>query len=130
MHPFLEGLRPTLHISHRGGALVAPENTLAAFREAVVRHRTDMLELDVHATRDGAIVVHHDDDLGRCTDATGAIASMSLDEVLRADAGYHFTQDDGKTFPYRGSGLRIPLLSEVLAAFLGVRFNLEVKAQA
>lgn len=129
-HPFLEGLRPTLHIAHRGGALVAPENTLVAFRDAVHRYKTDMIELDVHATSDGAIVVAHDDDLGRCTDLEGPIASMKLAEILRADAGYRFTPDGGGTFPFRGAGLKIPLLADVLSAFPGMRFNMEIKAQA
>ena len=63
--PFLRGLRPTLHIAHRGGALLAPENTLVAFRQAVERYRTDMLELDVHLSRDGELVVAHDPTLER-----------------------------------------------------------------
>ncbi|RYZ32027.1 MAG: hypothetical protein EOO72_15925, partial [Myxococcaceae bacterium] len=54
---FLDGLKPTLHIAHRGGALLAPENTLEAFQRAVHTHRTDMLELDVHLSRDGEVIV-------------------------------------------------------------------------
>jgi glycerophosphoryl diester phosphodiesterase len=126
-HPFLNGLRPTLHIAHRGGAALAPENTLVAFRDAVERYRTDVLEIDVHATSDGAIVVAHDPTLDRTTDLSGPIASRALAEVQRADAGYRFTPDGGRTFPFRGAGVRVPLLSEVLLAFPDMRWNVEIK---
>jgi len=129
-HPFLEGLRPTLHIAHRGGALLAPENTLAAFRSALERWRTDMLELDVHATRDGGLVVSHDPTLQRCTDGDGRIADHTLAEVQRLDAGFQFSPDGGRTFPFRGQGVRLPTFREVLRAFPGVRLNVEVKAEA
>jgi glycerophosphoryl diester phosphodiesterase len=126
-HPFFDGLRPTLHIAHRGGAALAPENTLAAFELAVSRYRTDMLELDVHRTRDGAWVVAHDDTVDRCTDGSGDIAALTLEELQRLDAGHRFTPDGGRTFPFRGMGLHIPTLREVLHRFTGVRINLDVK---
>lgn len=129
-HPFLQGLRPTLHIAHRGGALLAPENTLPAFREAVERWRTDMLELDVHASRDGELVVSHDPTLQRCTDGHGRISEHTLAELQRLDAGFQFTPDGGSTFPFRGQGIRLPTFREVLRAFPGVRLNVEVKTEA
>ncbi len=129
-HPFLEGLRPTLHIAHRGGALLAPENTLAAFRAAVDRWRTDMLELDVHATRDGELVVSHDPTLQRCTDGHGRIADHTLAELQRLDAGFHFSPDGGRTHPFRDQGVRVPTFVEVLRSFPGLRLNVEVKAEA
>ncbi len=129
-HPFLEGLRPTLHIAHRGGALLAPENTLAAFGAAVERWRTDMLELDVHATRDGELVVSHDPTLQRCTDGDGRIADHTLAQLRRLDAGFHFTTDAGRTYPFRGQGVRIPTFREVLRAFPALRLNVELKAEA
>jgi glycerophosphoryl diester phosphodiesterase len=128
--PFLQGLKPTLHIAHRGGALLAPENTLSAFRMAVERHRTQMLELDVHLTRDGEVVVAHDDTLERCTDGAGPLAALSFAELQRLDAGFRFTPDRGQSFPFRGQGVRIPTLREVLRAFPGLRINLEMKPQA
>jgi glycerophosphoryl diester phosphodiesterase len=128
--PFLQGLRPTLHIAHRGGALLAPENTLHAFRMAVEQYRTQMLELDVHLTRDGEVVVAHDETLERCTDGSGPLAQLSFSELQRLDAGYRFTPDEGQTFPFRGKGVRIPTLREVLRAFPGMRINLEMKPQA
>jgi glycerophosphoryl diester phosphodiesterase len=127
MHRFFAGLEPTLHISHRGGSKLAPENTLAAFALAVERYRTDMLELDVHQTRDGVWVVSHDATVDRCTDGSGDIESLTLAEIQRLDAGYRFTPDEGRTFPFRGQGVRIPTLREVLERFADVRLNVEVK---
>ncbi|MHB8872253.1 MAG: glycerophosphodiester phosphodiesterase [Myxococcaceae bacterium] len=113
-------------MSHRGGAKLAPENTLAAFRQAVERHRTQMLELDVQLTSDGEIVVAHDDTVDRCTEGTGRIAALTYAELSRLDAGFRFTPD-GKGFPFRGKGVRIPTLREVLRAFQEMRLNIEVK---
>jgi glycerophosphoryl diester phosphodiesterase len=126
-HPFLAGLHPTIHISHRGGAALAPENTLAAFRNAV-SFRTDMLELDLQVTADGVLVVSHDDTLERCTDAEGPIDQRTFADLATVDAGYRFTPDGGQTFPFRGQGVRIPSLSQVLEEFPGLRLNLDVKA--
>jgi glycerophosphoryl diester phosphodiesterase len=126
-HPFFRGLEPTLHISHRGGSLLAPENTLVAFRMAVERYHTQVLETDVHLTRDGELVVSHDATLERCTNGEGAIADHTLAELQRLDAGYHFTPDGGRTFPFRGQGLRLPSLREALRTFPHPRFNIEVK---
>jgi glycerophosphoryl diester phosphodiesterase len=126
-HPFFRGLTPTLHISHRGGALLAPENTLVAFRMAVERYHTHMLETDVHLTRDGALVVAHDDTLERCTNGEGPLAAHTLAELQWLDAGHRFTPDGGRTFPFRGQGVRLPSLREALRAFPHLRFNIEVK---
>jgi glycerophosphoryl diester phosphodiesterase len=128
-HPFFQGLKPTLHISHRGGALLAPENTLPAFRMAVERYRTQMLELDVHLTRDGEVVVAHDATLDRCTDGSGPLSALTFAELQRLDAGSRFTPDGGRTYPFRGQGVRIPTLREVLRAFPGMRINLEMKPE-
>jgi glycerophosphoryl diester phosphodiesterase len=113
MKRFFEGLSPTLHIAHRGGAKLAPENTLRAFREAVETWRTDMLELDVSITRDGELVVSHDLSVDRCTNGTGLIAELTFAELSQLDAG---------------GGERIPSLREVLRAFPSVRINIELKA--
>ncbi|WP_375766430.1 glycerophosphodiester phosphodiesterase [Archangium gephyra] len=126
-HPYFRGLSPTLHISHRGGSLLAPENTLPAFRMAVERYHTQVLETDVHLTRDGELVVFHDDTLQRCTNGEGRIADHTLAELRRLDAGYHFTPDAGRTFPFRGQGVHLSTLGELLRAFQGLRFNIEVK---
>jgi glycerophosphoryl diester phosphodiesterase len=119
-----------LHISHRGGAGLAPENTLAAFRQAVEAYRTDMLELDVRASADGEVVVFHDATLERCTNGRGPVQARTLAELERLDAAFHFTPVGGAGTPLKGQGVRIPRLVEVLDAFPGLRLNVEVKSRA
>ncbi|HME92057.1 MAG TPA: glycerophosphodiester phosphodiesterase family protein, partial [Myxococcaceae bacterium] len=130
LHSFFHGLKPTLNIAHRGGALIAPENTLAAFQIALADWRADMLELDVHQTRDGVLVVSHDPTVDRCTDGSGGIRDLAFSEVARRDAGYRFSLNGGTTFPFRGRGLRIPSLEEVFRAFPRARYNIDLKADA
>ena len=104
---------------------------MVAFEQAVRLYRTDMLEIDVHLTRDGELVVAHDDEVDRCTDGTGDISGFELAALRELDAGYRFTPDGGNTFPFRGKGVRIPTLREVLEAFPKLRLNIELKrAQA
>ena len=126
-HPFLDGLRPTLLIAHRGGAALRPENTLPAFEHALHAHGADVLELDVHLSRDGELVVAHDATLERCTDGEGPLAERTWLELQRLDAGFHFSPDGGRSFPFRGRGVRQPSLRDVLRAFPGARLNLEAK---
>lgn len=119
-----------LLIAHRGGAGLAPENTLAAFHQAVADWDADMIELDVHATADGECVVIHDPTVDRTTDGSGPVAAMTLAELRQLDAGYRFTPDGGKTFPFRGRGVRIPTISEVLEALPETRLTVELKTGA
>ena len=121
---YLEGPRPRL-FGHRGASGVVPENTLDAF-VAGVRAGADHLELDVHATADGEIVVLHDDLVDRTTDGSGPVRSLALPALRRLDAGYRFRAPDG-TYPYRGRGLGIPTLAELLGALPDVALNIEVK---
>jgi glycerophosphoryl diester phosphodiesterase len=114
------------NIAHRGGAALRPENTLAAFTHAV-ELGADVLEMDVHATADGVVVLCHDPTVDATTDGTGPIAGMSFDELRTLDAGYRFTPDAGGTFPFRGQGIRIPTLEEVLAAFPTMPVSIEIK---
>ncbi len=116
-------------MAHRGASGTHPENTLAAF-DAACRAGVPYFELDVHMTRDGEVVVCHDDDLARTTDRAGLIGEMAFSELRRADAGYRFSADGGMTFPFRGRGLTIPTLSEVLGEFPSVRVVVEVKQRA
>ena len=109
--------------AHRGGAGLAPENTLAAFRKAL-ELGVDALEMDLHVTRDGAVVVIHDETLDRTTDGRGGVSALSLEEVKRSDAGRKFAP------AFRGE--RIPTLREVidLVKAMGdtpVRLDLELK---
>lgn len=115
-----------LLIGHRGAAGLAPENTLPSFREAVERWAVDMIELDVRATADGACVVIHDATVERTTDGAGAVAGMTLPELRELDAAYRFPDGSG-AHPYRGRGITIPTLDEVLTAFPEMRFTVEIK---
>jgi glycerophosphoryl diester phosphodiesterase len=109
---FLRDENRLLNIAHRGGAAVRPENTLAAFRHALAVGAA-ALEGDLHATRDGVVVVSHDATVDRTTNGRGRIKDMRFEELRILDAGYRFTRDGGVTHPYRGEGLRIPTLEEV-----------------
>jgi len=86
----------------------------------------ERLELDVHATADGHVVVLHDATVDRTTDGTGAVRTLSLAAVKCLDAGYRFAGPAGD-FPFRGRGVRVPTLAEVLAAHPGVPLNIEIK---
>lgn len=127
-HPVLAGA--PLLIAHRGGSGLAPENTLAAFQQAVDDWDADMIELDVHATADGECVVIHDPTVDRTTDGVGRVDRMTLAELRELDAGYRFTPDGGATFPFRGRGVKIPTIDEVLESLPGMRLTVEVKTGA
>ena len=85
----------------------------------------DGLELDVHLSRDGIVVVHHDPDLERTTDSRGPLGSRSAAELATIDAGYHFAS--AGTFPFRGRGLGIPTLTAVLARYPSTPLIIELK---
>lgn len=113
-------------LAHRGASACAPENTLEAYRLAV-ENGAGGLELDVHMTRDGQVIVMHDDDVDRLTDGAGRIREKTLRELESLDAGYRFSPDAGSTFPYRGAGLKVPTLQEVLQQFPNTPINLDIK---
>jgi glycerophosphoryl diester phosphodiesterase len=88
------------------------------------------LETDAHITRDGVLVAFHDDRLDRVTDRKGAIDELAIADVEAADAGYTFSPDGGCSFPFRGQGIRVPRLEDVLARWPDVRLNIDPKADA
>ncbi|MGI8524215.1 MAG: glycerophosphodiester phosphodiesterase [Nocardioides sp.] len=115
---FLDDAHGILAMAHRGGAAHADnarlENTRAAFAHAVALGY-DYLETDVHVTRDGVLMAFHDAVLDRVTDATGALAKVTLAELEPARIG-------GRE--------RVPTLTELYDAFPGARFNIDLKAGA
>ena len=115
-------------VAHRGDSANYPENTLPAFLSGV-RMGIDVIETDVHITRDGEIVIWHDPTLERNTDGEGALEIHTLKELKRLDAGYTFTKDGGKTYPFRGKGIQLCTLSEALEACPDERFNIDLKSQ-
>ncbi len=115
-----------VNFAHRGASLIAPENTLEAFRPAA-ESGAGGLELDTHMTSDGHMVVIHDDSVERTTDGAGLVCEMTLREVQSLDAGYRFTPDGGETYPYRSRGVRAPELGEVLRGFPDHKVNIDIK---
>ena len=90
----------------------------------------DGVELDVHLSRDGVVVVHHDDSLERTTDAHGPVAARSADELARVDAGYRFTPDSkagAPAYPFRGQAIGVPRLRAVLERHPAARIIIELK---
>ena len=118
-----------LVFAHRGGALLRPENTIVAFDHGL-SFGADGLELDVHLSRDGVVVVHHDDTLERTTSGHGPIAALTADELERIDAGYTFTpvpRSSSPTHPFRGQGIGVPRLRTVLQRYPDIRLIVELK---
>ena len=111
--------RPTT-LAHRGQCAHVPENTMLSFRSAIERG-TEMIETDAHLSRDGELVVMHDDTLERTTNGHGRVADLTWDELSRLDAGSWF----GPEF----TDLRIPRVAEVidLARTSGIGLCLEAK---
>lgn len=121
----------TVIVAHRGASARAPENTMEAFRLAH-EDGADAIELDVHLTADGQLAVIHDDTLERTTDRFGTLAEIAMDEVRLADAGATFSGPQGD-FPFRGTGLTVPTLPEVLAWLppdLGLVIEIKARAAA
>jgi len=109
--------------AHRGAAGLAPENTLAAFRIAI-ELGADATELDLQTTKDGVVVVMHDDTVDRTTDGRGRIGDLRLAEIKQLDAGAKFSP------AFRGE--RVPTLRELIdlvksTGKAGFRLNLEMK---
>ncbi len=124
-NPFV-GSNGVVVMAHRGGSGRWPENTMLAFENAV-RLGVDALETDIHSTAEGVLVVAHDPDVDRVTDGNGRIQDHTLAQLKKLDAGYRWTADDGKTYPFRGQGITIPTLEELFAAFPNMWINIDVK---
>lgn len=108
--PFYAADRP-LVFAHRGGSLLAPENSYSAF-EAGADAGADGLELDVHLSADGEVVVHHDATLERTTSGAGPVAARTAAELSAIDPG---------------DGRGVPTLREVLARHASLRVIIEMK---
>ena len=150
-NPWLE--RRVLHIAHQGGEIEAPSNTLFALKTAKEKG-ADVLEIDVHMSADGEIVVIHDATVDRTTNGKGRVDSMTLEQLKTLDAAHWFVPDcgtchgkDESAYAYRGlatgavpipeelSGFEpndftIPTLREVLETFPKDLINIEIKATA
>jgi glycerophosphoryl diester phosphodiesterase len=115
-----------LVLAHQGGENLWPSNTRRALEQSAALG-ADVLDMDMHMTRDGVLVLMHDRTVDRTTNGSGAIRDLTLAEIKQLDAGYRFTPDNGQTYPYRGKGLAVPTLEELFQAFPGKRFGIEIK---
>ena len=123
MKPYLTHEHP-LRLAHRGSRLLWPENTMVAFQGAIdlgFRY----LETDVHVSRDGRVVVFHDDGLERLTDGLGKVWDHDWPYLRTLDAAHHFDPDGG--YPRRATGVVMPLLEEALTTFPTALWNIDLK---
>jgi glycerophosphoryl diester phosphodiesterase len=126
-HPyFLQGPPRPWVIAHQGGDNLWPGDTLFAFQNAV-DIGVDVLEMDMHQTADGVLVLMHDETVDRTTDGSGLIKEQTLADLKSLDAGYDWSPDEGVTYPFRGQSITIPTLEEVFQAFPDDWFNIEIK---
>ncbi len=115
-----------LVIAHRGGAKLWPEETLLALENAT-KLGVDVLEIDVNGTKDGKIVCIHNDTVDATTDGSGPVKEKTLAELQALDAGAKFTTDGGKTFPFKGMGVKLATLEEALRAHPNMPYSVEIK---
>ncbi len=111
-------------LGHRGTSVMAPENTVPAFDFALA-HGAHALETDVRLSRDGTVVVTHDDTVERTTDGRGAVRDLVLDELRRLDAGFRHTLHGEQ--PFRGQGIGLITLAEMLQRYPDTPINIDIK---
>ncbi len=116
--------KPRLY-AHRGAAAERPENTMPSFERAL-EIGADALEMDVHMTSDGHIVVCHDGSGRRMAGVDAAIKKHRLDQVREWDMGWGFSDGDGNR-PYAGAGYHMPTFEEVLVNFPDTFINVDMK---
>lgn len=116
-----------MRLAHRGSRILWPENTWIAFDAAVGDLGYSYVETDIQVTRDGVVVVFHDETLERTTNGVGRVADWNWEDLKHLDAAYAFSPD-GENHPYRGTGIGIPRLDETFDRYPGVCFNIDLKA--
>ncbi len=115
------------NIAHGGAQGYAPANTLEAFRLALAQGAT-VLEMDLQLTKDGQVVVIHNETVDETTNGSGKVRDLTLEEIKALDAGWAY-QDGNGSYPYRGRGITIPTLVEVLEAFPDTPMIMELKTE-
>jgi glycerophosphoryl diester phosphodiesterase len=125
-HPYYAGRPEVMVIAHQGGEGLWPSETLFSFQNAAALG-VDVLEMDLHITKDDMLVLIHDETVDRTTDGSGSVEELTLAEIKALDAGYRWSPDEGATFPFRGQGLTIPTLEEIFQAFPDYRMVIEIK---
>ena len=121
-------LDPDAHpvIGHRGACGLAPENTMQSFALAL-EQGADALEFDVRLSADGIPIIMHDPTLGRTCDRIERVEALSASVLAEADAGYHFSAEGGENRPFRGRGIGVPRVADVLEQFPETPLLIEVK---
>lgn len=126
LHPYLSREHP-IRLAHRGSRILWPENTHHAFDGAVnLGYR--YIETDIRVTRDGVVVVFHDETLDRITNGAGRVSDWDWDDLKHLDAAYNFSPD-GESFPLRGQGITIPRLDDTFSTFADTNFNIDLKSK-
>ncbi|WP_216829832.1 glycerophosphodiester phosphodiesterase [Alkalihalobacterium elongatum] len=123
--PFFNNDRPMV-IAHQGGEHLAPSNTLVAFDNAR-ELGVDVIEFDVHITKDEKLVAIHDSTVDRTTDGVGAVSELTLEEIQALDAGHYFKDLEGR-YSFRGQGIIIPTVEEIFQNFSKMKMVIELKA--
>ncbi len=114
-------------VAHRCGRGIFPENTVFACKKILDSNLAGFLEMDFHLTKDNIPVVIHDFSVDRTTNGIGEVSSLNYSELEGLDAGYRFTADSGKSFPYRGKSVKIGKLEEFFQTFPNKNLMIEVK---
>jgi glycerophosphoryl diester phosphodiesterase len=114
-----------LVIAHAGGEGLGPANTLVAMRASMAAG-ADVNDADIHVTADGVLVAIHDDTVDATTDGKGFVRDMTLAQLRSLDAGQSFAGPNND-FPFRGKGVTISTIEEVLTAFPNTLTSLEFK---
>ena len=110
--------------AHRGSSILAPENTMPAF-ELALQYGADIMEIDVRLSRDGHVVVFHDERVDRTTDGHGRVIDSSLAQLQALDAGYRFVDPEGQS--YRDKGTRMLSLAELFERLPQTPINIDIK---
>ncbi len=123
---YTSDLPKVLVIAHKGGDGLWPGNTMYAFEHAVALG-VDVIETDLHQTKDGVLVFGHDDRVENVSDGNGNVWDFTYAELQKLDAGYRWSRDNGQTFPYRGQGITYTSVEAVFKAFPQMRFYMDMK---
>jgi len=114
-----------IRLAHRGSRVLWPENTFHAF-DGAAGLGYKYIETDIRVTRDGVVVVFHDETLDRLTNGVGRVIDWEWEDLRHLDAAYNFSPD-GATFPLRGTGITIPRLDETFDTYPYFNFNIDLK---
>ncbi len=123
---YLVNLPTPLVIAHQGGDGIWPGNTLYAFQNAI-EIGVDVIETDIRQTRDGVLVISHDENVDNKSNGVGRVVDLTMKELQTLDAAYNWSPTEDPSFPFRGQGITYVSLEEIFIAFPDMRFNIDMK---